>query len=111
MLNLLLAINLLTATVNEDAIVKGNFSALTTEAPLAGCTPDPCWASCSTQINNPYCSVWEATCIEKGGGGVECHCQYFCVTTEGGVGHSPNEQGPHWLENVGPDGWDETGGV
>ena len=110
MLPLLLAIGILSTVEYVDS-VKGNFSALTTEAPLAGCTPDPCWASCSAQINNPYCSVWAATCIEKGGGGVECHCQYFCVTTEGGVGHSPNEQGPHWLENVGPDGWDETGGV
>jgi hypothetical protein len=110
MIHLLLAIGILAPTEYGES-VKGLLSSEVVEAVQSSCSPDPCPVFCAGQINNPYCMVWGSQCLEQGGGGAQCTCQYFCVTSEGGVHHTPREQGPHWLAIIGPDGWDETGGI
>jgi len=78
--------------------------------PEDSCSPNPCFDACSGQIQNPYCTIFHATCTPGANGGVTCSCQFFCARTEGHINHWPGERGPTWLEQT-DDLLGNTGGV
>lgn len=56
-----------------------------------GAQDTACYEACDNTITNPFCSVLSGGCVPTGGGGTTCVCSIFCVTTQGGVKHRPDE--------------------